>query len=590
MSKILVTNYFRLNQIDQFRESITEQANTAYYIYVGRSQPYPNTDSIIPAPLHTTEEVDVTSYRNMLFGKRISSSDVKVMVPRYDWAANTKYDAYRDNVDLANSNYYVCVNAVSTYHVFKVLDNNNGALSVVKPELSDTAADDDFYSTPEDGYVWKYMYSVDKTTFDRFATDTHIPVVPNANVAANAVSGAIDVITVSSRGSNYDTYFSNTFNAIDLRIGGNTVLYGLASDASANDNFYTDSYLYIKSGTGVGQIRKIVDYVVVGTTKRVVLDNAFNTAPDVTSEYEITPGVDVVGDGTGAAARAIVNTAAGGANSIHMIEIVNRGTGYTYASAEVTGNTGGVSNSAVLVPIIGPKGGHGYNAEYELGGRFLGLSATFANSENGTIPTDNDYRSIGLLKNPAFANVTLTLTSVTGNFATDEVVTQDTTNARGYVTTFSGGNQLSLTNVTGVFTTARVVTGATSNAVGTVSSFKISNVTKGFNTFDQRHRYVATVDSGTFIEDETVYQTTPSTANALFHSSNSTHVSLTSIEGVINTGNTIVGVDSGAIATLSTYQVPDLVPGSGEVLYVENASPVSRSNTQSEIVKLILKF
>ena len=96
----------------------------------------------------------------------------------------------------------------------------------------------------------------------KFATEEYIPVIPNANVSGNAVSGAIDVITVSTRGSNYDTYFSNTFNAIDLRIGGNTVLYGLASGASSNDNFYTDSYLYIKSGTGVGQIRKIVDYIV----------------------------------------------------------------------------------------------------------------------------------------------------------------------------------------------------------------------------------------------------------------------------------------------------------------------------------------
>lgn len=589
MSTSLITNYFRANQIDQLRESITEAANTTYYVFVGHPQAYDVSDNVVTQIYNTTQTVDVDAYRDMVFGKRVSSEDVKVMVPRYDWTAGKVYTPYDSANDVSNTNFYACVNAVSQYHIFKVLDNNSGAPSSVRPEFVDTAPDDDFYST-SDGYVWKYMYSVDRTMFNKFATDDYIPVVNNPNVTANAVAGAIDVVRISAGGSNYDSSFSNTFNVIDLRLGGNTLVYGLSSAASANDSFYVDSYIYINSGTGVGQIRKIKDYSVIGSTKKIVLDRAFDIAPDTTSAYDITPGVDIVGDGTGARARALVNTHAHAGNTIYQVEIVDKGSGYTFARAAVTGNTGGVANNAVVVPIIGPKGGHGRNSELELGGRYLGISVTFANTENGTIPTDNDYRTVGLLKDPLFANVALTLSSVVGTFSIGETVTQATSNAQGTVTTFIGGNQLELTGVSGVFVTAQPVTGVTSQATGIVTTYDISGVTKNFNTFDQRYRYAATAVSGTFKEDERVYQTTMGTANALFHSSNSSHVALTHVEGIINTSNTIIGSNSGAVATLLNYKMPDIVKGSGQVLYLENTLPISRSNVQSEMVKLILKF
>ena len=414
MAKQLITDYFRLNNAKQLRESISEAANNAYYVFVGRHTSYANGDSIVPNPTNSTQEINVDSYRNMIFGKRISSSDVKIMTRRYDWTSGTSYSKYDSAVDLSNTSFYVLTNSASQYHVFKVLDNAGGAVSTSQPQFSDTGADDEYYST-SDGYVWKYMYSITKSDFDKFATADYIPIIPNANVVANSVSGAIDVITITSGGSNYNSSFANTFEATNLRIGGDTTKYGLASGASANNDFYNDSFIYISAGTGVGEIRKIVNYDVIGTDKVITLDSAFNTAPDTTSTYEITPSVDIVGDGGSAKARALVNTASG--NSIHKVEIIQRGTNYSFATATVVGNTGGVSNSAVLSVVIGPKGGHGSDAEYELGGRYLGFSTSFANSEANTIPTTNDYRTIGILKDPLYANVQFSLSSVVGEGA-----------------------------------------------------------------------------------------------------------------------------------------------------------------------------
>ena len=74
------------------------------------------------------------------------------------------------------------------------------------------------------------------------------------------------------------------------------------------------------------------------------------------------------------------------------------------------------------------------------------------------------------------------------------------------------------------------------------------------------------------------------------HAKDNDFIYLTHETGTINTGNTIVGQTSTATANVLFYYPPDLVKGSGEVLYVENMSAISRSNSQSETIKLILQF
>jgi hypothetical protein len=586
MSTSLVTNYLNLHNAKQFRESISETANSIYYVFAGHHTPYANGDDIIPSILNTNESINVDPYKQMVFGKKVSNNDVKIMVPRYDWVSNTVYTAYRSNIDISACNFYAVVNAVSSFHLFKVLDNNGGSPSTVPPSINDTSADDEFYST-SDGYVWKYMYSIDSGNFSKFATEEYVPVIPNANVSGNAVSGAIDVIVVDYAGSNYNTYLSNTFISSDLTIGGDPTIFTIANNAVSSNAFYNDSYIYIKGGTGIGQIRKIVDYTIIGTQKKITLDEGFNITPDVTSVYEITPSVLLEGDGSGAIARALVDTSF--SNTISGVEIIKRGSGYTYVTAAVLGNTGGVSNSASLTAVLGPKGGHGKDPEAELGGKYLGISVTFANSESGTIPVANDYRTIGLIKDPFYANVELTISTPTGVFTDNEVVVQANSNATGIVTG-STTSTVSVANVTGIFITNENITGLSSGATANVISYVINGQTKDFNTFDNRQKYTYTAGSGAFQQDEKVYQIDVAVANAYYHSNDANYYYLTDLRGVINTGNTLIGVNSSAYVTLNTRLPPDIVEGSGEVLYIENIDPIERNASQSESIKLILKF
>jgi hypothetical protein len=591
MSTQLITNYFRLHNVNQFKESVSETANSTYYVFAAKHVTYPDGDSNIPSLTNSLLDTLTNPYDEMIFGKRVTPSDVAVMVPRYNWTTNTYYNSYKSDQDLTSKQYYVTVSSGAAYHTFKCLDNNSNAASVNAPDITQTSADDSYYATA-DGYQWKYMYSTTLSTFNKFATTDYMPVVANNLVVANAVSGAIDVISVTYRGSSYNTFLSNTFISTDLRIGGDTTKYYIANNAVASNNFYTGSFIYLTNGTGAGQGRRITDYLSLGGSKTITLATPFNTAPDTTTSYQIGPGVNIEGDGDGAAARAIVNTSQ--SNTISSIEIIDRGSNYTRVSATVTGNTSGVSNLAIIEAVLGPKGGHGSNPEYELGASALCMSVTFANTESGTIPTQNDYRAVGVIKDPLYANVVITVGSASGPFSVGETVIQANTGAQGVVTEWDTINTLSLTDVNGIVltgnTSVNYLTGQTSGTTSSVVSYQINGQAKNFNTFDQRYRYTFTPLAGTFTSDEAVYQTDVQLANAVFHSNTSANLFVTHLRGVLNTGNTLTGQSSGATANLLFAYPRDIVPNSGEVIYFENESPISRSNSQSETIKIILQF
>ena len=92
-------------------------------------------------------------------------------------------------------------------------------------------------------------------------------------------------------------------------------------------------------------------------------------------------------------------------------------------------------------------------------------------------------------------------------------------------------------------------------------------------------------------KDETVEQTT-TTANGTVYQSNNTHTSLTTVRGTFGASNSyiVTGDTSSETVRFKNSIPPDLVRGSGEVLLLKNVEAVSRSNTLTETVKLVLKF
>ena len=424
------------------------------------------------------------------------------------------------------------------------------------------------------------------------------------SVTTTAVSGAVDVIVpvdgnnniTITTGSGYNNYYSGTLSSASV-VNTTTPLVTLDALASKINNFYSGCYFYINGGTGKGQYKKVTTHVSNTSGIYVYLDSQYATIPDNTSTYVIAPAVTILNSSdqtVNVAAIALVNSSA--ANSVYKIQVLSRGSNVYAAAAFVNVATQvGVSNVATIRVIASPKGGHGSNVAAELYCSTVGISSTFANSESNTIPTVNDYQTVGILANPLFANVVFTTTGQNGQFAVGETVTQTLGNvtSRGIVTVPS---PLAITNATGSFVVSTnssvgLIYGSSSAATAQVTQINNNNVVKGFRTFNQLYTYNGTYGGAAFTLNETVYQVNSAISNAVFHSNNAagTTVYLTQKRGPIYSSNTLTNA-GGSTFTINTKYAPDLVPESGDIIYIENFDSVTRSASQSETIKLILQY
>ena len=666
MATALVPDNWRVFMGEQVIDAITEQANTAFYLFI--AQHVTNLDTILPDALDDPQQTYIDVYHNMIAGKRFTSQDVLPMIGNIPYVPNSYYDMYDDGDPLlATKQYYVVTNAGSFSHIWKILDNNNQSNSVIAPNFADIDINDELYQT-SDGYRWKYMYSVESTVVDKFSTDLWFPLVANAAVEAIAVDGAVDIIQVQTTGQGYNNYLNGTFSTGDIRVNGNTILYGFNSNsiASTVNGFYTDCMLYISTGTGVGQYRQIVDYFSNPNGQYAVIDSEFTVTPTNSDQFQVNPWVDIQGGGEqsiNAVARALINAVG---NSVYRIEMLSRGMGYEYISANVlANNVVGVLANASIRPIYSPPGGHGSNAASELRAKAICFATKLSNSESNTIPATNQFQQYGILVNPSFANVGITLSNTNLNiFAVGEMVCKaDTillvtgvnassnttlTKVGGYfdqrfeqgdpillvgsasstevmlatVNSVSGNSSMTITtncsfadanttiygvtflgnavvtthtsnaafrcsNLSAQWGTGDFLVGAVSGATGYVNVISISDVAKGFNTFVAMHKYTGSYSAGTFVQNEKVFEggsLATSSANASIHSAvsngSTTVVYVSNQVGVFSSHMT--GANSGAVFNLGTSYSPDIVFGSGKVLYLENINAIERDTTHSE--------
>lgn len=99
--------------------------------------------------------------------------------------------------------------------------------------------------------------------------------------------------------------------------------------------------------------------------------------------------VEIVGDGTGATAEAVITN-----GIITKINITNIGQGYSKASIIISGNGIGATARAIMSPF----GGHGSNAINELYAKTLCVYTNIYGQENQGLVVNNDYRQAGIIK------------------------------------------------------------------------------------------------------------------------------------------------------------------------------------------------
>jgi len=570
----LVTNKFRIHNAKQFVEAFDEVTatsgaavsdasgllNTNMYLFIGKTTAWSD-DTAPPSPTDAVANTHYEHWRDMIAAKKISSSDVSHVIPRKNWTNNTSYFAYTDTeADLFSQDFFVMTDE---FNVYKCLANNEttsggavGTTSTVKPTGTGTS----LISTA-DGYKWKFLYQISASDALKFVTPNYIPVrtvrrandylantndsspgqnqydVETAVAATNGGNGAIEVVKISTRGSGYQGEVGTiigTPTTSTIKISGATA--GFATNSIVNSD------IYFTSGSQSGKGGTITAYN-HGTTT-LTFTPALSVAPAAGDGYAVGPKVVISGDGQGANVRATVNTTTGGINAISVISVGNN---YSNASISIVANTTDLTISPTsLTPIVGPVGGHGSDAIKELGGYYILTNARLEYSESNNFTTNNDFRKVGIVAQPKYAN---------GDVSTASVIDQATT----IVLKTWNGTQ---------YAADELVTGATSGCTGRVVDFTSNNTL----------RLTDIVPAG----------------NSTTAGYNSIYGYFTTSEVIAaNTINNELGAGSGASATANdagSVTGGDLKRFSGDVLYVENRSPVTRANDQIEDVKLIIEF
>ena len=340
----IVTDQFRVLNASNFVDSIGN-VNNSYYIFLslpnpdvvgyGRSTTW---DTNTPSPV---DNLDYLSHvkDTMVFGKKITTNDVRRIIRRVDWKAGTIYEMYRHDYSVSNpspqtnstrlydANYYVMN---SDYRVYICIDNGSseanttGKFSQDEPtfvDLEPSRAGDS-----GDGYQWKYLFTVAPSDIIKFDAIDYIP-IPN------------------------DWLTSTNSQITSVRENG---------DSLVNENQIKKVYVK-EQGTG------------------------YNTT---------NAELDIIGDGTGG--KVIIDVVGG---KIDSTTVSAGGKNYSYGRVDLSTINAGASSFAHLIPIIPPSRGHGYDLYNELGTDKVLIYARFDDSTKD-FPTDTRFSQIGIIKNP----------------------------------------------------------------------------------------------------------------------------------------------------------------------------------------------
>ena len=525
---VIITDQFRILNAETFVKSLVGIGTTANTLYTFLGHPNPtntlvenygvsNWSSSPPEPKDSFQQENLY-HDSMLFLKKVTSSDVSRVIPRVNWTTGTTYDMYKGNVDINNpalvtnskslyeANYYV-VN--SEFKVYLCTNNGanperpNGEKSLYEPNFVATSPQQ--AGTVDDGYRWKYLYTITPSQIVKFTTDKYIPVPENwgdpstLTVKNAAIDGKIDTIIVKNRGAGY-------------------VLSGGA---------------------------------VTGTISNI----------------------PILGDGSGGLAS--VNISGG---EILSVEVTNGGTGYTKALLNFGVNAGGspaltAGVNGEFEVIIPPQGGHGHDIYRELGSHRVMLYSKYENESDYI--QGNTFSRVGIVKNPIVYG------------SDSEVLNTSTATSLGALKLKPTGAGTTAGTTYPLNAQITQTVGVGSTAIGYVASWDPNTGVLryyqpvGFTTA----QYKGSVNNRLFDftgSSESIQCSDPDfVGSALQPDTSFDNQNTVTVGGkIIQLGQTFT--DGKANPEVKKY--------SGEIIYVDNRAPITRSASQKEEVKVVVEF
>lgn len=411
MTEILTTKY----KTDLLRLFYNDLASNEFYVFVSSL----TTDPTSRVSAANTKVSEIQFLDNVLFGKKILTSDTKFMIKYYPWQEGQVFVQYDDATDLEDQKFFAAVgpnvNDTGDYRIYKCLNNNNGKKVTSPPPF--VASDADQIYETADGYVWKYMFALTQSDFEAYNAIGYIPiggsfeVDPVAANPSNFTGSVVDQILITNTEANQG-YFSVTgMNVAEAPDNAGLII---CDDNSLSEiaNYYAGMTLYVTDGSGESYVRKITSYSYNSIDETgeftVVLDADNPRLPGVAKNgtAAVYPRIEVTGDGTGATAIPVINNN----GTITKIRMINAGSDYTRASAEIIDplydfdpeSEASIEVRATLRPILSPRGGHGSNPVDEFKCKHILLYGYVTEADNNAIGATGSYSQLGIIKDPDF--------------------------------------------------------------------------------------------------------------------------------------------------------------------------------------------
>lgn len=406
-----------------------------FFMFLAKSDEW-DVETVPPTPIDSRFEESQVK-RNILGVKKINASDTCLLVRRIDWETGTVYDNYDDSVDLSDLDFYVF--NPNNFRLYKCLDNNTGNPSTVLPSFSEMGP-----KTLSDGYVWQLMYEVPAADRTKFLNDEYIPVKFYGTSTRFDHNGTVTELILDSTGASYTS--TPTVLILGDGVGATaqaTVQSGLVTKIELTNGGVGYSFAFVQFVGGGGSGATATAIIETTDLPNVVNQNVAGYAVASSGQIDFikiidggsgylqgTTGVNIVGNGSGAAAEVTVVEGV-----ITEVIITDRGTNYTFADVIITGD--GVD--ADLRTVISPQGGHGSNIPQELLATTLGISLNIEDFQSDFF-LDNDFRQYGIIKNINEYGTDTFLTDNTGNGCFVVTVPDDTQyNLDDVITTDGGG-------------------------------------------------------------------------------------------------------------------------------------------------------
>ena len=506
--------------------------NDYFHFAIGRTAAWSD-DTAPETPIDSDAYVSAFR-RSMMFTQRIDSADVCLLAKRSDWTSGTVYDEYDDSYDSSSQSYSGASNLADAnffimtdeFKVYKCISNNLNAQSTTKPTSTGTSVFE-----LSDGYNWKFMFQISASDQNKFLDADFIPVRKLTGNPIHDVTGEVDSITITAGGSGYSSAPTVIIagDGDGLATGTATISGGAVTGVtiSASGSGYSFAFLTFTGGGGSG------------ASGTVNLGDA-DSLPALQSAVE---GAAV----NGTLDRVIV-TAAGQdyAESDVQCTVEGDGTG-AEASAYVNAATGALTKIRVTNP------GSGYS---------------YANIKITNTAAPGTGAAARAIVSPQGGH---------GSNAPRELFAHNV----GVTVSFSDNDNRDL------------ILGNDFRQIGLIKNITTpGDVVYTTNTATACHIVnVASGQTGNYAADDEITTNDGGKFKVIQIDTTNNNIYLTAeIPLITNTSTLTNTTQSIASLSINSFTAPEVKNSSGEIIYLDNRSPIIRSADQVEQVKALIRF